>query len=102
MYYEMIAACHLLNVHGVSNARLEILTVVLLKNQVFWDAKCLPAPYSPDTVSHPRRLESSGVNDSRQNAIPSRRSHYHSNIKVQWEVISILSGGEEGLYLIKM
>jgi hypothetical protein len=37
--YQLIAACHLLNVHGVSKARLEILTVVLLKNQVFREGK---------------------------------------------------------------
>jgi len=28
--------CHLLNVQGVNDARLEILTVILLKNPVFW------------------------------------------------------------------
>jgi hypothetical protein len=94
--------CHLLNVQGVNDARLEILTEVLLKNQAFRDATWLLAPYSPNnTVLHPRRLESSGVNDSRNNEITSCFCH-HENINVQWKVISIYSGGEEGLYVIKM
>ena len=52
-------------------------------------------------MSHPRRLESSGVNDIRHNEIPSCFCH-HENINVQWKVISIYLGGEGGPYVIKM